>query len=117
MIVYTELELFLQDVQDELPHGAGINYDWSSRFREISPGIGIAAFSCKYEQDGGYGYSDAIDFTAYYSFDLATRYVQFRGIACYAEEQIVYDEEGEYDGLDLTLDYLHQCFADTEIKL
>lgn len=119
MIEYTALELFIQEIQDELPHGSGIDWDWTSHYREITDGcgVGVAIFYDYYEQDAGFGAAAPLPFAALYRFNLNTRTVQFRDIVCNATEQLVQDEEGEFDGLDNTLDYLYQCFNDTKVKL
>jgi hypothetical protein len=91
----TDLENFFDDVMRELPHGSGIDYDWSV----VKHRGNVVWFGNGYHYMNDVGmYDGNFSFTVSYSYDLAARTVKFRRLWTDETEWLVKSECGECDG-------------------
>lgn len=100
MIEYTDLELFLEDLKNELPHGSGIDADWDIvKHRAASPTTGIVIFSNSYHTMTDLGYYDGwLDFSVIYSYDMTEKRAHHRRLTTPETSWMVQGECGNCGG-------------------
>lgn len=94
------LEEFLDDVMHALPHGSGINFDWSiEKFRPLNATQGIVWFENGWDYMNEVGmYDGSFGFTVSFEYDMEKRTAKYRRVWAAVSEWLVKGECGLCDG-------------------